>query len=132
MSGLAGFSVEATKINAWYGSVLQWVGIAHVDIAYNDQVIYVGKGGGAERFHMTYAKDSVTAYPLTKLSCAHKLKYGATNVCCQNATDQQIIECLQKRHPSAGKNCQGDVMDAISDCCLSGYSTIIGNWFGGD
>jgi hypothetical protein len=124
--GLSGFSVTGTVINDWYGKALQAIGIDHVDIAYNGAVIYVGKGGGAERFAQKYAPGTYKEWPLTK-STSGKLKYGNTKVCCQNATDQQIIECLQKRTPT-GSNCQGDVMDALSDCCLSGYSSIVG-WF---
>jgi putative transposase len=37
----------------------------------------------------------------------------------------QIIACLQKRQ-ATGMSCQGDVMNAESDCCLSGFSSLVG------
>ena len=62
------------------------------------------------------------------------LRYGVITVCQNtkaspsfqlNNSHKQMVGTLA-RTQTPWKNCQGDVMDAQADCCLSGYSTVIG------
>ena len=111
------------------GRLLQVIGIDHVDVMYNGTVVYVGKGGGMERRGRQYQYGQ-DIYPLRK-SSSGKMKYGKKSPClnCKDATDSDILDCLNSRKSSAGKNCQGDVQDAVGDCCLSGFRSIVGTFF---
>ena len=124
------FSVVGTEINVdVIGALLQAMGVDHVDIAYNGSVIYVGKGGAAGRMGQKYPKTNHT-YPLSKRTTG-ELKYGKNAKClkCKDATEADVLDCLQKRPPTPGANCQGDVQGAVGDCCLSGFTTIVGTFF---
>ena len=118
------FAVLGSQIQTGYGGLLQSLGIDHVDISYNGTVVYVGSGGGVAR-KGTRVSDYKTrsVSPLFK-SQSGMLKYGP-NKCCKDATDGDIIQCLQKRQRNTSRNCQGDVADAISDCCLGGWSSFV-------
>jgi len=123
-----GFCVVGSTIEDWYGSMLQVIGIDHVDIAYNGHVIYVGKGGGLGRMGREFQKNSRTV--LLSKTGSGMMKSGKKTGCkCKDMLDSDIQDCLQNRKASAGKNCQGDVQDAQSDCCLSGYRTLVGTFF---
>ena len=128
----AGFNVVGTTINDWFGKVLQVIGIDHVDIAYNGSVVYIGKGGGIGRMGANYPKTN-HVYSLTK-KMTGTMRAGPKKYClkCQEASDADILEALQSRHASSGKNCQGDVQDAVDEVCLAGFKTIVGSFFPND
>jgi RHS repeat-associated protein len=123
-----GFHVIGSVIQEWYGRVLQAVGIDHVDIAYNGTVVYVGRGGAVGRWGNRYTVDNRN-YPLSVRTTGN-MRYGQRAPCpCRGATDADILDCLSKRRIIAGRNCQGDVQDAVGDCCLSGFRTLVGSLF---
>jgi len=101
---------------AVYVSPRRILGIDHVDIAYNGEVAYVGMGGGAGRGGRK-VQETDSQWQLAK-NRSGSLKFGK-KCSCTEATDADILDCLKKRLASAGKNCQGDVQDALKDCCLS-------------
>jgi RHS repeat-associated protein len=124
----AGFYVVGSTMEVWGGRVWQILGFDHVDIAYNASVIYVGRGGGANRGGRTVRLRDDT-YPLS-IRTTGKMRYGQRAPCpCKGATDADVLDCLSKRRPIASRNCQGDVLDSIGDCCLSGWSSLVGKFF---
>ncbi|MCL1921839.1 MAG: hypothetical protein FWG50_12340 [Kiritimatiellaeota bacterium] len=36
-----------------------------------------------------------------------------------------LLAAMMNRTKNKGKNCQGDVQDAMADCCLTGWSTFV-------
>jgi hypothetical protein len=124
------FAVVGTTIEIdWLGKLLQAVGVDHVDITHKGYVVYVGLGGAAGRKGKTELAMANHVYPLVK-SKSGVFSWGGKAKCpCNKGSDADILDCLQKRKPSAGKNCQGDVQDAVGECCLSGFSTIVGTLF---
>ena len=126
-----GFAVIANvvEIESVVGKILQTLGVDHVDITYNGAVIYVGAHGGIARQNPK-SKIVNNVYPLQKRRSGY-LKYGTSDKClkCKNATDSQVVQCLQKRKPNLGMNCQGDVQGAASDCCLTGFRTFVSTVF---
>jgi len=126
----SGFCVVGDTIQTWYGGAFEMLGIEHVDITYNGQVIYVGRGGAASRLNAEYKKTR-SSYPQSRRSDG-TMRFGDKAGClkCKDATDADILNCLRKRPPSAGRNCQGDVQDATGDCCLSGFRTFTSTFFG--
>lgn len=124
------FAVLGSRIQGGWGGLLQDFGIDHVDITYKGVVVYVGHGGGVKRMGSKVTDyKSRTVDPLTQESSG-RLKYGP-NKCCKDATDGDILKCLQLRPQTAGDNCQGDVAGAIADCCLTGWSTSVSTHFPG-
>ncbi|AHF93189.1 type IV secretion protein Rhs [Opitutaceae bacterium TAV5] len=125
----SGFCVVGTTIEDWFGKMLQVLGVDHVDIAYNGSVVYVGRGGRAGRIGTEYIK-TTRVYQLSKRDNGY-LKYGNGDGCmpCKKATNSDILSCLSKRKPVSGRNCQGDVQDAVGDCCLTGFMTLVGSLF---
>ena len=124
-----GFKVVGSEIDEWYGKILQFVGIDHVDIAYNGQVIYVGRGGAEVRKGARYKVTNHTYALSKKTSGTMKIGKKANCLKCSEAKDSDILEALRSRKPSSGKNCQGDVQDAVDEVCLSGFKTIVGTFF---
>jgi RHS repeat-associated protein len=126
----SGFCVVGDTIQTWYGGAFAMLGIEHVDITYNGQVVYVGRGGAASRLNDEYKKIR-SSYPQSRRSDG-TMRFGDKAGClkCKDATDADILNCLRKRPPSAGRNCQGDVQDATGDCCLSGFRTFTSTFFG--
>jgi hypothetical protein len=126
-----GFCVRGSAINNFYGQIAQSAGIDHVDIAYNGGVIYVGRGGGAERIYQTVQLGDKT-WPLS-IKGSGELQHGNFKGCpCKskkNIPDEFIVNCLKNRKKSPGKNCQGDVQDAVNECCLKGYTSTVGTFF---
>jgi hypothetical protein len=123
--------VVGSTIQTKFGGFLQFLGIDHVDIAYNGTVVYVGKGGNrGERLGANYQVTN-HVYRLTKKTSGY-MKVGPKKGCikCAEAKDSDILEALNGRPGSPGKNCQGDVQDAVDEVCLSGFSTLVGSWFG--
>jgi hypothetical protein len=123
-----GFHVVGSVIEERCGGVLQAVGIDHVDIAYNGRVVYVGRGGAVGRWGNTYTVANKD-YRLSVRSSGN-MRYGRRASCpCKNATDSDVLDCLNNRRQVPGRNCQGDVQDAVGDCCLSGFKTLVGTLF---
>ena len=125
-----GFCVVGSLIEQQVGArLLQIIGIQHVDIFYNGHMVYLGRGGGDDRLDSKRTFVGFDTYPLSKAASGH-LKYGATPCKkCPEATDADILDCLRKRKPSPGTNCQGDVQDATRDCCLRGFRTWVSTFF---
>jgi RHS repeat-associated protein len=124
-----GFYVVATTIKEWYGGVAAFLGVAHVDITYNGTVIYVGQGGLDSRLDNPPDGMVHKHFPLT-IKKSDKLKHGEYKDCpCKNVKDEHVLDCIHSKPKNPRKNCQGDVHEAVVDCCLSGYSSVVGNWF---
>jgi len=121
-----------------FDALIQVAGISHADIAYDDTVVYMGAGGddvrrggqtldGYRRASMNPAKTV-----LRKKKDGY-LAYGSNAkgepICCKDATDGQIKDCLHARKPEKGRNCHGDVFDALNDCCLEGWASFVAVFF---
>ncbi len=126
-----GFCAIFDVIAAWYGGVIKIFGIEHVDISFNGHKVYIGRGGGVGRNKMPEANSDYVYQRLSQRSDG-TLGFGNKKGCsCKNVSADDIVSCLKNRGHSEGRNCQGDVKDAVNDCCLTGFSTIIADYFGG-
>jgi len=129
-----GFAVIGTdnRVGGSVGKTLLFLGIDHVDIVYEGKIVYVGAGGGTERWYPKYLFVN-NVWPLNK-SRFGKLKYGTNDKClkCKDASDSDILECLRSRKPNFSMNCHGDLQSAEKDCCLKGFrsgtSTLAPYW----
>jgi len=124
-----GFAVIANEIDPdmLEAKVLNLLGVYHVDITYNGTVVYVGAGGGPNRWRPDN-KFVSTVYPLSVRSSG-TLRYGKAGLKCKCATESDILECLRAKQRHRGWNCQGDVQEAVDNCCLSGFHTVVSTMF---
>jgi RHS repeat-associated protein len=124
-----GFAVIADEIDPdmLEAKVLNLLGVYHVDITYNGTVVYVGAGGGPNRWRPDN-KFVSTVYPLS-IRSSGTLRYGKAGLKCKCATESDILECLRAKQRHRGWNCQGDVQEAVDKCCLSGFRTVVSTMF---
>ena len=125
-----GFSVVGTDISREIvGAMLQAIGVDHVDITFNGRVVYNGNGGAAGRYGALYLTTNHT-YPLS-IRSQGVMQYGCMARCpCRGASEDDVLSCISHRPHTSGGNCQGDVQQAVNDCCLSGFGTIVGTFLG--
>jgi len=116
-----------TRIDGITGDCLNFMGWLHVDVYHDGEQVRLGMAGGIERSLECPITDKilwldVDVVSLQRLAGKYRLEAGkAEGTCCKDATDQEIVDCL-RHYPTAGHtNCQDDVSNATTGCCLEGY-----------
>jgi len=127
-SCLDGFCVVGSTMEINGGDTLQQIGFVHVDIHYNGWLVYTGEGGGTGRAGRNLEDPQFfhTYRYMVKLNFRTRGEFqwgdAAGCPCKTHATDESIISCLAAKQLTPGcRNCQGDVLDATQECCLSGF-----------